>query len=202
MTNFRRLRIELVPVVTLSGPTSGRVLEEELFEWAVQARGQDDQHFFCPHCTRASRRHHLGGWHPMRSAVVEWQAHIAEPYYYKAGDEGDYDLYFHPGDLGLPGAGFDAQALTHLAACFEQEYEALCRDPELGRAVGRCEVLIHADSTACALYSGTSMQEVGEDIFSSLVADTHVRRSLGRRVSHQHPACGRPRFLVSSSSSA
>ena len=36
MTHFRRLRIELVPVVTLSGPTSGRVLEEELWEWAVQ----------------------------------------------------------------------------------------------------------------------------------------------------------------------
>ena len=27
-----------MPVVTLSGPTSGRVLEEELWEWAVQAR--------------------------------------------------------------------------------------------------------------------------------------------------------------------
>ena len=36
LTHFRRLRIELVPVVTLSGPTSGRVLEEELWEWAVQ----------------------------------------------------------------------------------------------------------------------------------------------------------------------
>ena len=38
LTHFRRLRIELVPVVTLSGPTSGRVLEEEIWEWAVQAR--------------------------------------------------------------------------------------------------------------------------------------------------------------------
>ena len=34
----RRLRIVMVPVPTLSGPTSGRVIEEELEEWARQAR--------------------------------------------------------------------------------------------------------------------------------------------------------------------
>ena len=34
----RRLALVLVPVPTLSGPTSGRVLEQELGEWAAQAR--------------------------------------------------------------------------------------------------------------------------------------------------------------------
>ena len=34
----RRLRIVMVPVPTLSGPTSGRVIEEELEEWVRQAR--------------------------------------------------------------------------------------------------------------------------------------------------------------------
>ena len=34
----RRLRIVMVEVATLSGPTSGRVVEEELWEWMVQAR--------------------------------------------------------------------------------------------------------------------------------------------------------------------
>ena len=34
----RTLAVVLVPVPTLSGPTSGRVLEEELGEWAAQAR--------------------------------------------------------------------------------------------------------------------------------------------------------------------
>ena len=33
-----RLNIVMVPVPTLSGPTSGRVVEEEMVEWAVQAR--------------------------------------------------------------------------------------------------------------------------------------------------------------------
>ena len=32
------LRIACVPVFNLSGPTSGRVIEEELEEWARQAR--------------------------------------------------------------------------------------------------------------------------------------------------------------------
>ena len=34
----KRLNIVMVPVPTLSGPTSGRVVEEELREWAIQAR--------------------------------------------------------------------------------------------------------------------------------------------------------------------
>ena len=34
----RRLGLVVVPVATLSGPTSGRVLEQELGEWAAQAR--------------------------------------------------------------------------------------------------------------------------------------------------------------------
>ncbi len=34
----RRLRIVPVPVPVLSGPTSGRVFEEEVEEWARQAR--------------------------------------------------------------------------------------------------------------------------------------------------------------------
>ena len=34
----RKLRIVPIPVPTLSGPTSGRVIEEELREWARQAR--------------------------------------------------------------------------------------------------------------------------------------------------------------------
>ena len=174
----------------------------ELQEWAVVARRPGGQHFSCPHCTLASRRHNLGGWHPMRSAVVEWQAHIAETYYYKAGDEGEYDLYFHPGDLGLPGAGFGARSLTHLAACFEQEYEALCGDPEGGRAIGSCEVHTQADPAAIALYFGTSMQEVGEDIFMRLKADAHVPRSLGRRVARQHPVWNPPRTCARASSSS
>ena len=34
----KRLKIIMVPIPTLSGPTSGRVVEEELWEWALQAR--------------------------------------------------------------------------------------------------------------------------------------------------------------------
>ena len=34
----KRLRIVMVPLPTLSGPTSGRVVEEEIWEWAIQAR--------------------------------------------------------------------------------------------------------------------------------------------------------------------
>ncbi len=34
----RRLRLVLVPVAVVSGPTSGRVVEEEIEEWARQAR--------------------------------------------------------------------------------------------------------------------------------------------------------------------
>ena len=37
-STYRRLRVILVPTPTLSGPTSGRVEEEELAEWAWQAR--------------------------------------------------------------------------------------------------------------------------------------------------------------------
>jgi len=34
----KRLRIVMVPLPTLSGPTSGRVVEEEIWEWGIQAR--------------------------------------------------------------------------------------------------------------------------------------------------------------------
>ena len=34
----KRLKIVMIPFPTLSGPTSGRVVEEEIWEWAVQAR--------------------------------------------------------------------------------------------------------------------------------------------------------------------
>ena len=87
-----------------------------LHQWAEEAWHSENNP--CPHCR--SHNHQLGSWHPSRSAVVEWQIPGGvQVGYYKAGDEGDYDLYYHPADLELPGAGFDAEALRRLCTSFE-----------------------------------------------------------------------------------
>ena len=118
----------------------------------------------------------------MRSAAVEWctpDGGFAA--FYKAGDEGDYDLYFHPGDLAFPGAGFDAEALGRACDEFERFYAALCGDPELGQRISGCEAVNLADRALSWLDSGASLQEVGDSIFEYLEDDALVPRRLGRR---------------------
>ena len=155
----------------------------ELQQWAGDAwdGGGDNP---CPHCPRHCRAHHnVGGWHPVRSAAVDWlipEGGFAA--FYKAGDEGDYDLYFHPGDLAFPGAGFDAEALGRSCDEFERFYAALSGDPELGQRISGCEAVNLADRALRWLGSGASLQEVGESIFEYLEGDALVPRQLGRRV--------------------
>ena len=119
----------------------------------------------------------------MRSAVVEWQTPAgASVRFYKAGDNGEYDLYFHPEDLTLPGAGFDAQALRRSCAGFEHFYAATSGDLELSRAISGCEAIRLADPSLRELALGASLPEVGESIFGYLAEDALVPRALGRRV--------------------
>ena len=116
----------------------------------------------------------------MRSAAVDWlipDGGFAA--FYKAGDEGDYDLYFHPVDLALPGAGFDAEALGRSCAEFEHLYTALSEDPELGQRISGCEAINLADPAVRQLDSGASLQDVGELIFEYLEEDAMVPRRLG-----------------------
>ena len=135
----------------------------------------------CPHC--GCLYHQLGGWHPSRSAVVEWQIPSGVVIsYYKAGDEGDYDLYYHPEDLELPGAGFDTEALRRACASFEEWHAGFSGSPELSRAISCCEACHHSDPALRQLASGASLQEVGENCFMHLRADAAVPRVLGRRV--------------------
>ena len=102
--------------------------------------------------------------------------------FYKAGDNGDYDLYFHPEDLALPGAGFDAQALRLACAGFSDAYAAMSVDLGLTRAIRECEAMHLADSALRQLEQGASLQEVGESLFGYLAEDALVPRVLGRRV--------------------
>ena len=106
--------------------------------------------------------------------------------YYKAGDEGDYDLYFHPEDLALPGAGFDAEALARLCAGFERICTALSGDPGLSRAICSCETAHHADPALRRLSWGafvcSSMHGVTQEPLIGLPprADHKTRKRVGR----------------------
>ena len=114
----------------------------ELRQWAGEAFGSGGTRFKpCPHCLKNHRANHqVGGWHPLRSAVVEWQLPAgAQVRFYKAGDDGEYDLYFHPDDLALPGAGFDADALRRACSGFWSAYETRSNDSELTDDICECE---------------------------------------------------------------
>ena len=152
----------------------------DLQVWAEAAWGSDNHP--CPHCTCTSSYHQLGAWHPSRSAVVEWQIPGGvQVGYYKAGDEGDYDLYYHPADLARLGAGCDVEVLGRLCAGFEHFHAACSGGAELSRAISCCEARHLADPALRGLALGFSLQEVGETIFMHLQADAAVPRALGRR---------------------
>ena len=52
------------------------------------------------------RCHGIGGWWPTRSTVVIWDADPNKRWYYRAGDEGGYDLAFVPSDQEFDVAAF------------------------------------------------------------------------------------------------
>ena len=127
--------------------------------------------------------HQVGGWHPSRSAVVEWQTPAgASVAFYKAGDNRDYDLYFHPEDLAPPGAGFDAQALRYSCARFDHFVAASSGSRERTRAISGCEATRLAGPALRDLALGCSLQEVADWILEYLQEDASVPRLLGRRL--------------------
>ena len=156
----------------------------ELAQWAAAVGGGDGWNNPCPHCAEDIRLYHqLGGWHPSRSAVVDWQIPGGSfAAFYKAGDDGDYDLYFHPEDLVLPGAGYDPVTLYTSCADFNFAVFTVSGSLERARTISECEADRHVDPALRELGEGASVQSVADGILEYLEEEFSSSRQLGRRV--------------------
>ena len=151
--------------------------QQELQDWARECAEGGVRP--CKKCKKNHRFFHQPwSFHPCRSAVVDWSSVPPSTCFYKAGDEGFYDLFWNPGDLALPRVvGFQQAAIDAIMERFNVAMLASCGDRALCAAIERCEAEFLQDRALDALMGGYSLERVLRALDDFLERDQAVPRN-------------------------